>query len=345
MVLFLGNYPIGDAVKEGMSQRMLNIDSYYSNDNRVYLDISLFRNRSSSKNQIDDKLSIYHYNTFLHAFLIIKFFIAAQKIYIHSVYNVLPSLFFIFIFSKHYILDIHGVVPEENALIDNKFRCKVFNFCEYIILHKKDITAIVVTNRMKEHFQQKYPSNKAKFINYVIFPNNLKEINVQSTVAQEGYIYFVYAGNLQKWQNVDLMVKNIAEQIYNKRYYFYILTGELDQMRELLSKYINDFSRVSLQSLPPSQLADVYKICHYGFVLRDDIIVNNVACPTKIIEYMNYGIVPVVLNDSIGDFASYQYERVFIDGIDDLEPYKSSRNIDIINTMKENNDKVNIYSL
>lgn len=345
MILFLGNYPIGNAVKEGMSQRMLNIDGYYSSNKRIYLNVSLFRNLLSHKNTIDDKLSIYHYNAFLHAFFIIRFFIAAQKIYIHSVYNVLPSILYIFIFSKHYILDIHGVVPEENAMIGSSFRYKVFSFCEYIILHKNDVTAVVVTNKMKDHYQKKYPNNSAKFVNYVIFPNNLKTISIPSILFADEHVNFVYAGNLQQWQNIDLMIQNIALHIHNEHYYFYILTGELERMREFLAKRISDFSRISLQSLPPSQLAEVYKICHYGFVLRDDIVVNNVACPTKIIEYMHYGIVPVVLNDSIGDFESYHYERVLIDDINDLKPYKSLKNIAIIEEMKEKNAEVDVYSL
>ena len=47
---------------------------------------------------------------------------------------------------------------------------------------------------------------------------------------------------------------------------------------------------------------DVYSIAHYGYVLRDDITVNNVACPTKIADYFKYRVVPIVSSPKIGDF-------------------------------------------
>lgn len=47
-----------------------------------------------------------------------------------------------------------------------------------------------------------------------------------------------------------------------------------------------------------------YQTAHYGFVLRDDITVNNVACPTKLVEYLQYGILPILLTPNIGDFAA-----------------------------------------
>lgn len=345
MVLFLVKYPVGESVKEGMSQRILNIDSFYNHEKRVYLDISISRNLSSRKNVIDDKLTVYHYNAFLHCLSILKYFKVASKIYIHSVYNVLPSLLFILLFSKHYILDVHGVVPEENEMIGKTFRRKIYDFAEYVIFHKTDITAVVVTNNMKEHYQKKFANNNAKFVNYIIFPNNLKNISLDMNVISEDRVNIVYAGNLQKWQNIDLMIRTITKLMDHQNYYFYILTGEPAKMQELLMQKVIDFNRISLQSLPPYELERVYKLCHYGFVLRDDIIVNNVACPTKIIEYMHYGIIPIVLNDKIGDFKEYDYESVKIDYLDNLKPNKSLKNIEIIKQMQETNSQVNIYSL
>jgi hypothetical protein len=46
----------------------------------------------------------------------------------------------------------------------------------------------------------------------------------------------------------------------------------------------------------------VYSECHYGLILRQDDPVNHVACPTKLIEYLAYGVVPVVDSPRIGDF-------------------------------------------
>ena len=37
---------------------------------------------------------------------------------------------------------------------------------------------------------------------------------------------------------------------------------------------------------------------------REEILVNAVACPTKLVEYMYWGVVPVVITPNIGDFMN-----------------------------------------
>ena len=52
---------------------------------------------------------------------------------------------------------------------------------------------------------------------------------------------------------------------------------------------------------------------HYGYVLRDDITVNNVACPTKIADYFKYRIVPIVSSPKIGDFVDSGMKYITLD--------------------------------
>ncbi|MGJ1291962.1 hypothetical protein [Sphingobacterium multivorum] len=344
MILFLADYPQGEVVKEGMSQRILNIDSFHSDYERVYLCVSPFRYKRLRKQKISDKITLYHCNSIIHFFTIIRLFRKASKVYIHSVYNVLPSFPYISSINNKYILDLHGVVPEENALVGLKFRSSVFNKCEQLIFSKSNTTIITVTDSMREHFEKKYTGNKVKFIKYIIFPNNLKQY-VGGVAAIDNKVHIVYSGNLQKWQNIDLMLDTMENMMRNKNYVFHLLTGESEELNRLVLERIGHSERISIRSLHPSQLGEVYSQCHYGFVLRDDIIVNNVACPTKIIEYMNYGIVPIVLNDNIGDFKSYGYERVTVDCVNNLVPKKSTLNVDIIQRMKSENVLVDIRNL
>jgi hypothetical protein len=51
-------------------------------------------------------------------------------------------------------------------------------------------------------------------------------------------------------------------------------------------------------------MGEAYQGCQYGLLFRDDIPVNNVACPAKLTEYMQYGIVPVLTSPRIGDFEA-----------------------------------------
>lgn len=343
MYLFLAQYPTEHTIKEGMSQRIIHIDNFYKDEQRVYLSVLLFRNFVKKKHNIDDKIICYQCNTFLHFFTILSLFIKSKKIYIHSLYNVLPNIFYIWFFGKDLVLDIHGVVPEENKLIGQNFRFIVFNWCEKLIFHKKNIKVICVTNQMINFYQRKYQNTTAHFVRYIIFPNNLQDNEL--TYNHSDKVNIIYSGNLQKWQNIDLMIETIKKIHQNPNYHFYILTGELEAMKRKFKNVFGDSDKITITSLPPDKLASIYNISHYGFVLRDDIEVNNVACPTKLIEYMNYGIVPIVLGDSIGDFKEYDYERVLNTELENLKPYKSLKNKEIINKINKENSLINIKEL
>ena len=52
-----------------------------------------------------------------------------------------------------------------------------------------------------------------------------------------------------------------------------------------------------------------------GVVLRNDNIVNRVACPTKLIDYLQYGLIPIVLSPHIGDFYNLGYKYIEYDEI------------------------------
>lgn len=347
MILFLANYPDETTIKEGMSQRIMNIDSFYKGEVRVYLSVLLFRNFRKKIEIIDDEITFYQCNTFIHIFTIISLLLKSNKIYIHSLYNVLPSFLYIALSSKKIILDIHGVVPEENKLINKNFRYLIFNFCERMVLSKEKLTVVCVTNHMIDFYKKKYKTTKAQFVRYIIFPNNLDQHKDDELIINEtNIINIVYSGNLQKWQNIDLMIEVIKKNYHHSHYHFYILTGELKQMQEKFVKAaFDDMQRVTIDSFPPDKLHFIYSICHYGFILRDDIVVNNVACPTKLIEYMNYGIVPIVLSDNIGDFKEYGYERISVEEMGDLSSYKSLKNIQIIKKIKQENNQIAIKEL
>ena len=85
-----------------------------------------------------------------------------------------------------------------------------------------------------------------------------------------------------------------------------------------------------------------YPRCSYGFVLRDDIAVNNVACPTKLIEYLQYGIVPILHTERIGDFAAlgmqYVPDTVLLDGRLPAEEQRAAmaqNNLQVLQKLKQ----------
>jgi hypothetical protein len=89
-------------------------------------------------------------------------------------------------------------------------------------------------------------------------------------------------------------------------------------------------------------LAAEYSAADFGFIVRDKSPVNGVACPTKLIEYLCYGVIPIVELVEIGDFAAYGYEYVSLaDFNEGFFPDHASRgwmikrNLEVARSMRE----------
>ena len=51
------------------------------------------------------------------------------------------------------------------------------------------------------------------------------------------------------------------------------------------------------------KLVELYFTADFGLLLRENSIVNRVACPTKLVEYLRFGVIPVLDSPFVGDFA------------------------------------------
>lgn len=340
MILFLSKYPYTEEqFRDGFFQRVVDIDTYFENDERIYLDVSLRKNmRKKARETQNSMKKVYTCNIFLHFFFIIKLFSNANFVYIHSLHNTLYSFLFIKWIKNKYVLDLHGVVPEELKFQNMKLKSKLFNLIECFIFDKIDI-CVAVTNRLATHYKNKYPVSKCKYIIYTIFPNNLVQSNLHESNSDDNLVHIIYSGNTQKWQNIDLMLSVIKRNLF-PNYKYTILTGELQNMKDALIIHgLNNEKNIELKSVSPKELASYYERANYGFILRDDIAVNNVACPTKLVEYMFYGIIPIVYSDNIGDFRELKYERIHYTNLDDkLLNKKSFINHDIIQKLSRDNE-------
>ena len=77
-----------------------------------------------------------------------------------------------------------------------------------------------------------------------------------------------------------------------------LLTGDIQKAKDKCQKY-NIVADV--YSVPLEKLSSVLKKFKYGFIVRKNIAVNNVATPTKMNSYMAAGIIPV-FSDVVSDF-------------------------------------------
>ncbi|HHP7910483.1 glycosyl transferase family 1 [Acinetobacter baumannii] len=338
VILFLSKYPQSpEEYRDGFFQRVENIDRYYLNKERVYLSTSLFKNfkKKIVKHGLRTEVNC---NVFLHFFYILMLFRKSAYVYIQSIYNTLNLILFIFFIRNFYILDLHGVVPEELELQHKLKYAAIFSVIEKLLFKKVNI-CIAVTNQMVKHYQKKYPYSLCRYIVYAILPSHIKKYNLEYLNDINDKVEIIYSGNTQAWQNIDLMLHSIKENL-SRNINFTILTGELDKFYERIKKHNIDLGSIVITSVKPEELEYYYKRSHYGFILRDDILVNRVACPTKIVEYLNYGIKPIVLSPQIGDFNEYGYEYLKLEElkISNLLSCKSIKNIQVIEQIRSTNN-------
>lgn len=315
-ILIIGVIPTKKNEKDGMIQRELAIDSLLSDVNRIYVD--RVRNSKISsciknlKKHIEFKynaldsfknkcIKVYHCLDKIAFYKLCK---KAKYIYCHSLYMLdkLPEEY-IKEFKNKIIIDIHGCAVEEvefngcdSSIVSNFQKLEQFAF--------NNVKALVaVSGSMIDFYKSKYPGIGTHFIKLPIFSHNISK----KVASNSSRLKIVYSGGAQKWQNVDLMIDAISK--IADKFDIQILSVDIDIFKEKLDKY-NLIKKVELKTVPYSEIKKEYVKADLGFVLRDDIIVNRVACPTKIIEYLAFGIIPVVVQPAIGDFDSLGYSYI-----------------------------------
>ena len=167
------------------------------------------------------------------------------------------------------------------ALEYARFHCDVYNF---------------VTNPMRSYMLSKY--NFKHDVPYTIIPtlykseklapDELRKIQDKENWKNTDYV-ITYIGSTAAWQSTVQLVK-IIETIsrLGDNVRFMVLTNgdipELVDLKEQLKE------RLLIKGVEHSQMKYYLAMSNIGIVIRDDNIVNQVAAPTKIAEYLTNGL-------------------------------------------------------
>lgn len=295
MICVIAAFPNEQNAKDGMIQRIASIDCLMAAVRRSYLDLS-FRRFVRRDVRTQGLVTVYCLNVFVHALLILRLLRSARLVYVHSAYNALRVV--AFPTRAHVVFDAHGIVPEELELEGHKAGARVLALAERAILRRCD-TLICVTRSMLAHFQRKHGHRPARDeIVLPILPHTGDAATAQQALhSTRQRDTVVYAGGTQAWQNLDKMIDAASRQ---PQLSYTFLTAELARFQALLEA--GAVRRFSCVTVPPAQVKDYYLTHQYGFVLREADLVNAVACPTKLVEYLYWGVLPIVITPRIGDF-------------------------------------------
>jgi hypothetical protein len=117
----------------------------------------------------------------------------------------------------------------------------------------------------------------------------------------------IYAGGLQVWQNIDFTLKFFRDQNILSKYDAIFLVNKPEKMLRKV-EYFGLQDRLEVKSVPHHQVFEYYMQSEIGIIMRDESVVNSVALPTKLIEYLEYDLVPLVKHENIGDFLELGYQ-------------------------------------
>ena len=232
---------------------------------------------------------------------------------------------------------IHRINREKKrkALMYAKSHCDMYNF---------------VTSPMRDFFIDKYGYDEQ--LPYTIIPTlyrseEVDEEGLQVIKERENYSdhdYIVsYIGSTAAWQSTEQLVQlikklgSIAPQVR-----FFILTnGQIPEL-ETLSEALK--CRITVKAVPHCEIKYYLRLSNIGIIIRDNNIVNKVAAPTKIAEYLTNGI-RILYSGDIGvitDLKNGAASTLLIDlGTD--EEWVSKIEDDIRNSKKHVNEQITAF--
>jgi hypothetical protein len=199
------------------------------------------------------------------------------------------------------IVDLHGALPEELQMYELYERSQTEKENEKIAANNVDYF-VCVTEEMSNHMKNKYPQSKAKHIIMPILEEKIvflsqNKPSINSAISEKPVV--TYAGGLQKWQMIDRMQEIIWKT--QDKYEYRIFVPSPDDFYDMWT--YAESPNFNVESKQIEELLKEYYNCQYGFILREESVVNSVACPTKLVEYLATGIIPIMNTVKLGDFV------------------------------------------
>lgn len=245
------------------------------------------------------------------------------------------------------VLDLHGAAPEEYMYLYGTSNYGLEKSEAYSVSIADKI--ICQSDEMKRHLAKKYGY---KFDDICVFrcgvDTNVFSINQADRLAirkslniADDDIVFVYAGGMHKWQNVGKALKYYLD--FNLKYAnskILVLTKDIKRLNQIIDEEQLDriYSSLVIKSLHYSEVSSYLNAADVSFLIRDNVVMNAVASPTKLAEYMACGL-PVISTVVAQNWVTKEGMSYVID-------YENTSAYDLKNYLSSlNREKIGEYSV
>ncbi len=229
------------------------------------------------------------------------------------------------------VLDVRGYWPAELLYargIDDPALAKGRDFVDFNnaykylkeIIHEVDgvttVSAALKELLIKEMAAPEQTSVVPCCISQISNDEKRLEIRREWGIADDE-IAVVYSGSTAAYQHLeDLTIpflKKLAET--NNKIRLIFLSSEAGKIKKMLAEAGIEISRVIVRSYPQNEVAMALTACDAGILIRKPTLVNQVANPVKIAEYLAAGL-PVIIEKGVGGISETLFEQSLFKGIE-----------------------------
>lgn len=196
---------------------------------------------------------------------------------------------------------VQGLIDEEDYLrTGSKFRRIVFKILLRFSLCKSS-KLVVVTTTMLKSLAKSYGLKTTD--NTYVLPCTSRLRKSQKKRIENSYCYI---GGLSAWQNVDIILQLFESVLEsNPKAHFYFATPNHQAAKQLISTSVKPTTELSITLLNVSsenEVAHFLSSMQYGFLIRSNNILNQVASPIKLAEYLSMGV-NVIQSESLIEYS------------------------------------------
>ncbi len=240
------------------------------------------------------------------------------------------------------IIDAHGAMREEYEYSCPKINHKIALYYDFLENKgMKNCSYIVCqSDEMKRHLIRKYDLDEEKIFvyrcaadkNLFYYSPSVRQETRKILGLKDDTTLFIYSGGIHKWQKVDdslYIFKQFLE--INDNSIFLILTLQINQLKEIINNNFTDISdKIIIRSVPNNEVYRYLNAADVAFLLRDSVVLNAVASPTKLSEYMACGL--PIISTSVASLWLNNFKYVFNIETNDIKELAS-----FINNQKRSN--------
>ena len=218
--------------------------------------------------------------------------------------------------------DARAASAEENkysAAKQNNFSFSKFKtFTHIFYTEYKTVTIadriFAVSNVLKKYFSTNYNVPSEKVFIYPCLSDASKfyfdsaiRVNTRNELGfTDNHQVFLYAGGIAGEYHIVNSIFGFFDylSLKNPDARFLLLSRDNLAIEEKLKQYPALKNKLQYKSVANNEMINYLNTADFGLLLRDNVLMNNVASPSKFAEYMLCGL-PCIISEGVGDYTEF----------------------------------------